>query len=105
MRRRRIAAMVGLTVVSGGLLVACAGAPRMTLPTPPTNFGIGILPIQMPALQAPAIGPITLDKPLVNKQAPTDATAPMKTNASATDQTGASTETGAHLFGSCPYGG
>jgi len=77
----------------------------MTLPTTPTNFGIGSLPIQMPALEAPAIGPITLDKPLVNQPAPADATTPLKTNASATDQTGASTETGAHAFGSCPFGG
>ncbi len=77
----------------------------MSLPTPPTNVGIGILPIQMPALQAPSVGPISLDKPLVNKQAPSDATAPLTTNTSATDQTSASTETGAHAFGSCPYGG
>jgi len=104
MRRRRLVTMIGLTMASGGLIVACAGAPKVALPTTPTSFGFGMLPVQIPSLEAPAIGPIQLDKPLVNQQAPVNAAASATINAASTDQAQSSVETGAYATGGCEFG-
>jgi len=96
--------MLGLTAVSGGLLVACAGAPKVTLPTTPTTFGLGPLPFELPALQAPAAGPVPIDQPLVNQQVPASATIPLKLDATTSTQTNAVTQSGAFAAGGCELG-
>src|SRR5438105_532706 len=80
MRRRRLATFLGLSIASGVLLAACAGAPAPSLSGNPAGFVS--LPFHLPALYAPA--PVLPEVPV---SAPVSVqTLPLKVPASAVDR-------------------
>jgi hypothetical protein len=100
MHSRRLVTLVGLTIASGALLVACAGSPRVDTSIGSLNLGLGPLPFRMPALHAPVV-PVDRLGVLVNEMVAIQSVDPLKTNQSVAVPTTASAVTTPEVFGGC----